>query len=135
MRAYSVDLRERVVASIQRGMSRSEAVTTFAVSLSSIKRWLGKERKGETLTPGQSPGRTPRLQSAELAVLRTRLEQAPDAILDAHTAWWNEQHPERPVSRATIDRAIKRLNWSRKKSPSPPASEISTPAMPSGNNC
>src|SRR3712207_5096025 len=133
MRAYSVDLRERVLAALDRGMSRAEAMTTFAVSLSTIKRWVHLRRTGASLTPGRSPGRTPRLTTGDLAALRTRLEVAPDATLDAHTTWWNEQHPERPVSRATIDRAITRLGWSRKKRRSRPASVMILPGLPFKN--
>jgi transposase len=135
MRAYSVDLRERVVAAIERGMSRGEAVTTFAVSLSSIKRWLAKERSGQALTPGRSPGRPRRLGSNELELLRIRLQAAPDATLDAHTAWWNEQYSEQAVARATLDRAITRLGWSRKKSLSAPANETTRHEPPSASCC
>jgi transposase len=135
MRAYSVDLRERVVAALERGMSRSEAVTTFAVSLSSIKRWEAKARSGASLTPGRSPGRTPRLGKAERAELLTRLQAAPDATLEAHTTWWNTQHPERPVARSTIDRMITRLGWSRKKRVSAPASATRTREPLSVNDC
>lgn len=119
------------MAALKRGMSRSEAVTTFAVSLSSIKRWLAKERQGEPLTPGSSPGRPRRFTTSELELLRSRLQAFPDATLDAHTTWWNQQHPEHPVARATIDRAFSRLGWSRKKRLFVPASETSKPEPPS----
>ncbi|MCG8353905.1 MAG: IS630 transposase-related protein [Chloroflexales bacterium] len=44
MKPYSVDLRERVLAAIDRGMARSEVVSTFDVSLASLKRWLASRR-------------------------------------------------------------------------------------------
>ncbi|HEU5098378.1 MAG TPA: IS630 transposase-related protein [Roseiflexaceae bacterium] len=44
MRAYSLDLRERVLAALEGGMSRNEVSTTFKVSLSTIKRWLARRR-------------------------------------------------------------------------------------------
>ncbi len=133
MRAYSIDLRERVLAALDRGMSRAEAMTTFVVSLSTIKRWVHLRRTGASLTTGRSPGRTPRITTDDRAALRTRLEVVPDATLDAHTTWWNELHPERPVSRATIDRAITRLGWSRKKRRSRPASVMTLPEPPFEN--
>jgi transposase len=37
---YSLDLRERVVAAVTRGMSRQEAAERFDVSLSSPTRWM-----------------------------------------------------------------------------------------------
>lgn len=115
MRAYSLDLRQRVLAALERGMSRAEAVTTFGVSLSTIKRWVARQRSGISLVPGHSPGRSLALGDAELSTLQTRLQAAPDATLDAHLHWWNTLHPQRPISRATLDRAITRLGWSRKK--------------------
>jgi transposase len=131
MRAYSVDLRERVLAALDRGMARAEAVTTFAVSLSTIKRWGQLRRAGVSLTPRRSPGRSPCLTATALAELRMRLVAAPDATLDAHTTWWNEHHAEHPVSRATLDRGITRLGWSRKKRRSGPASEMTRRVPPS----
>ena len=116
MRAYSLDLRERVLAALDRGMSRAEAVTTFVVSHATIKRWLARQRSGLSLLPGHSPGRSLALGDAELSSLQTRLEAASDATLDAHLDWWNTQHPDHTISRATLDRAITRLGWSRKKS-------------------
>ena len=49
MRAYSVDLRERVVAAVDRNMPRTEVATTFGVSLATIKRWLVRRRTTGTL--------------------------------------------------------------------------------------
>jgi hypothetical protein len=96
-------------------MSRRAAAATFAVRRSSIKRWLGTARTGATRAPGRSPGRPPRFDPHDRDVLRARLEAAPDATLDAHVAWGNPQHPDRPVARAPLDRAITRRGWSRKQ--------------------
>jgi transposase len=134
MRAYSLDLRHRVLAALARGVSRAEAVTTFAVSHSTIKRWVARQRSGLSLVPGRSPGRSLALGDAELAFLLTRLEAAPDATLDAHLDWWNTQHPDHTISRATLDRAITRLGWSRKKSRSARVSVTRLHGRPSESN-
>src|SRR5215211_9136883 len=133
MRAYSLDLRERVLAALDRGMPRAAAVTTFTVSLATIKRWLARRRAGQSLAPRSSPGRAHIIPAAELPALRARLEVAPDASLAAHMHWWNQAHPKRPVSHATIDRAIARLDWTRKKRLSPPASATKRRARRSAN--
>ena len=49
MKAYSLDLRTRVLAAIDGGMSRADAVCTFHVSLGSIKRWLHLRQTSGTL--------------------------------------------------------------------------------------
>ena len=86
-------------------MSHRAVAATFAVRLSSITRWPGTARTGATLAPGRSP----RFDQHDPDVLRARLEAAPDAARDVHAAWRNRQHPDRPVARATLDRAITRL--------------------------
>ncbi len=43
MSGYSLDLRERVLAAVARGMPRQEVLTTFAISSGSLKRWLAKQ--------------------------------------------------------------------------------------------
>ena len=40
MKTYSQDLRERMLAAVDRGVDRAEAVRVFEVSLATLKRWL-----------------------------------------------------------------------------------------------
>jgi transposase len=42
MKAYSSDLRERVVRAVDQGKSRSEIVSMLGVSLATIKRYLNQ---------------------------------------------------------------------------------------------
>jgi len=60
MRAYSEDLRKKIVAAIERGMPKAQAARTFDMSLSSLKRYARRVRQGDSLTPKKSPGRPPR---------------------------------------------------------------------------
>jgi transposase len=59
MGAYSKDLRLKVLAAVDRGVPRKEAVGTFGVSLATLKRWLKRRNEGEDLAPKPSPERTP----------------------------------------------------------------------------
>jgi len=47
MKAYSVDLREKIVSAVRRGMSKAQAARTFGVNATSVKRYvkLTEERK------------------------------------------------------------------------------------------
>src|SRR6266511_2935632 len=56
MKAYSVDLRQRVLAALDRGMPRSEVLTTFQVSLASLKRWHAARRDTGDFTPQHPSG-------------------------------------------------------------------------------
>ena len=51
MKPYSEDLRERVVAAVERGTKRSAGVETFAVSLPTLKRWVKQRRETGALVP------------------------------------------------------------------------------------
>ena len=73
MRAYSEDLRKKIVAAIeQRGMSKAEAARTFDVSLSSVKRYARTVRQGDSLTPKWGAGRPRKLDKGAQALLPTR---------------------------------------------------------------
>ena len=114
MKAYSLDLRTRVLAAIDGGMSRTDAVCTFRVSLGSIKRWLKMRQSRGSLAPRERTGKTASISAAQMATLRFQLEQFPDASLAEHAQRWNADHAT-SLSQWTLGRAIRRLGWSRKK--------------------
>ena len=114
MKAYSLDLRTRVLAAIDGGMSRADVARTFQVSLGSIKRWLRQRQINGALAPKPRPGQSATITQAQEALLRFQLEQFPDATLPEHAARWNADHGT-SLSAWTLGRAIRRLGWSRKK--------------------
>ena len=116
MRAYSEDLRLRIVAAVDGGMPRSEAARTFGVGRATVKRYLALRRETGALAPRPRRGPPPIKTSALREALPARLEAAPDATLAEHCAWYEETSGVR-VSGATMSRVIaKRLGWTRKKS-------------------
>jgi transposase len=114
MKAYSLDLRTRVLAAIDGGMSRADAVHTFQVSLGSIKRWLRMRQRCGSLAPKPRKGKTASISATQLPTLRFQLDQFPDASLAEHAQRWNADHAT-TLSQWTLGRAIRRLGWSRKK--------------------
>jgi transposase len=114
MKAYSLDLRTRVLAAIDGGMSRAAAVRTVQVSLGSIKRWLHLRQTSGTLAPRPRKGKTASISAAQFPTLRFQLEQFPDVSLAEHARRWNADHAT-DLSAWTLGRAIRRLGWSRKK--------------------
>ena len=65
-RPYSVDLRERVVAAVERdGMSRREAAAHFSVAVSTAVDWLARFRRTGSVAPGQMGGHKPRTLSGK----------------------------------------------------------------------
>ena len=60
-RAYSMDLRERVVAAVaQEGLSRRQAAARFGVSDSTAINWLKRVATTGSVAPGQIGGHKPR---------------------------------------------------------------------------
>lgn len=116
MTAYSIDLRERVLAALDRGMPRSEVVTTFEVSLASLKRWHATRRDtGDFAPKPPAGGPAPKLSTADDEELRAQVAAFPDATLAEHAARWNSNHSI-SISQWTIGRAFRRLKLTRKKS-------------------
>ncbi len=132
MKAYSIDLREHVLRAVDQGHSRAEIVQLFGVSLSTLKRYLKQRREQGHVRPKAIPGRTPKKQAQLQAGLEGQLRTHDDATLEQHCALWEQTHGER-VSRWTMSRAIKRLDWTRKKSHWQPASATRRSARPGGS--
>jgi transposase len=114
MKAYSEDLRWRVVRALDQAMPREEAARVFDVSVRTIKRWV--KQRGETggLAPRPVPGPVAVKRLALEAALPARLGERGDATLEEHCAWWREETGG-AVSTATMSRAIAALGWTRKK--------------------
>src|SRR5215210_5445687 len=82
MKAYSKDLRLKVLDALDRGMDRREVVRVFGVSLPSIKRWLKMRREQGDVQPRPIPG-PPAVKGAMLAEwLPSQLESNPDLTLE-----------------------------------------------------
>lgn len=114
MRAYSQDLRQRIVQAVDQGKPQAEVVKTFHVSLSTIKRYLKLRRETGDIKPKTIPGRPSKKGAALQAGLLSQLEAHSDATLAEHCQFWEATHGIH-MSSATMSRAIKRLNWTRKK--------------------
>jgi transposase len=81
MNGYSEDLRCRVVSAVEGGMSKSQGARTFSVSLSSVKRYVNKAQRGESLAPKESPGSAPKLGEKARKLLEDDLGECPFASL------------------------------------------------------
>src|SRR5215218_3147752 len=116
MSGYSEDLRRRVVSAVEGGMSKARAAHTFSVSLSSVKRYLGKAERGESLAPKKRPGCAPKLDEKARRLLAADLEERPYLTLQERRDYI-EAMTGLAVSRSTMCRAIARIGSTRKKQP------------------
>ncbi len=116
MKAYSSDLRERVVAAVDRGMPKAEVAEAFGVSARSVDRYLELRRETGSLAPRRIPGR-PSVKGAALAGgLLGHMRERADATIPELCELWASTG-ELAVGEATMSRALKKLGWTRKKRP------------------
>src|SRR3712207_5932966 len=87
MVGLSMDLRERVVAAVDTGMTQGRAAERFVVSVTSVERYLARRRASGSLAPTvQRHGPLPVKRDRLHAWLPARLEVAADATLAEHAA-------------------------------------------------
>jgi putative transposase len=80
-RAYSNDLRERVVAAVEAGESCRVVATRFGVAVSSVVKWHQRYRRSGSVAPGKMGGhRRPLLEPYRDFIIE-RLRQVPHLTL------------------------------------------------------
>jgi transposase len=114
MKAYSEDLRERVIRAVEAGRPREAVATRFEVSVPTIERWVRLKRDTGGLARRPVPGPAAVKTVGLLAALPGRLAEHADATLEEHCSWWRGVSGFE-VSTATMSRALARLGWTRKK--------------------
>ena len=130
MKAYSLDLRTRVVHAVAAGQRRADVAQRFQVGLATVQRWVTQHAATGSLAPKPIPGRPRAIGPAAQAALREQVAAQPDATLAEHCTQWAKPHGVE-VSLATMCRALQQLGWPRKKRFSTPASKT-RPPVPSG---
>jgi transposase len=114
MRAYSIDLRERIVRAIERGERQTVVAQTFGVGVATVRRYVTQQRLTGSLAPKRHAGPALRIGPADQPALQAQVHATPDATLGEHCAEWERTHGVR-VSSPTMCRALARLGWPLKK--------------------
>lgn len=113
MKAYSQDLRLRIVRAVDSGMTKAATARLFDVGLSTVKRYLS-QRTADSEQPKGVPGPKPRIGPDDFAAVASQVDATPDATLFEHAAAWQKARGVR-VSQWTMGRVIRRLELTRKK--------------------
>lgn len=122
MQAYSTDLCERVATARASGGTLAAVAARFGVSVSFVHKLAQRQRtRGSVAALPHRGGPAPLLTDAAQQVLVACLCQQPDATLDELRVWLAAVGGP-AVSRATLGRAVQRLDWRRKKNTSTPLS-------------
>ncbi len=111
-KGHSIDLRERVVGTLDEGLSKRAAHQLFHISRSTIDHWLALREQTGTLAP--RPMRRTRCCQLEGAVFQEFVRRHAHCTLgEMAVAWHQEQGAV--LSAMSFSRALRRLGWTRKK--------------------
>jgi putative transposase len=111
-RAYSLHLRERVVAAMRGGLSSYEAAAHYQVSQLSAQRWFNRALSQGSPAPLPVDGRRGFLLADKLDWITRRLAEAPDTKLRGCNTW--SQHRGMATSSCwTISAATKARTCAR----------------------
>lgn len=95
MKAYSLDLRERVLAARQAGATEPAVAAQFRVSVSFVAKLVHRQRtEGTVAARAGGRGPAPHLKPAGRSQLADCLRQTPDATLDELRTWLVALGPE-----------------------------------------
>ena len=122
MKAYSQDLRQRILQTVDEGKTQAQAACLLKVSETTVKRYVRQRRERGHVRPKPIPGRPPTKRAPLEAQLQPQLEKQPDATLQEHCDTW-EAKAGIKISISTMSRAIQHLQWTRKKKYSKPVKE------------
>ena len=75
MKAYSIDLRKKIVQSVRKGVSKSETARRFDVNRSTVQRYIKRLDEEGSLAPTKRPGSRPKLDESALLLLEQDLER------------------------------------------------------------
>ena len=112
-RAYSLDLRDRVVASVAGGQTCRAVAASFAVSVASVVKWSQRARTTGSAAPGKMGGYRPFLLAKHRVWLLARIAERPDLTL--HALLGELAARDVAVSCDTLWRFLKREGISFKK--------------------
>lgn len=113
-KAYSCDLRERVIEAVETGASRREAAERFEVSVSSAIKWLQRWQGERSAAPKARGGSTSPLEEFATEIFALNAEQ-PDLTLEETLAELRKQRIR--TSRSSLWRFFDRHNITLKKKP------------------
>jgi transposase len=115
MKAYSIDLREKIVNVYeQENTSIRKVADRFKVSKAFVQKLLKQKSTVGHLQPSKQGGSLKSILSACDRQLKLMVDSYPDATLNEYCEYWRETYNQW-VSNSTMCRALLRLQLTRKK--------------------
>ena len=117
MRAYSLDLRTRVVSAVDKQIgTQKEGASLFGVGGTFLKQLLRQRRQSGTLAPqSHGGGHVPKLAGPQREVVRSLIVQEQNDATLAEVQAYVASKLGVEVSQATVSRVLQSLDLPRKK--------------------
>ncbi len=114
-RAFSDDLRSRVLAASRHGMSARSAAARFGIGISTAIAWIASARQGQ-MTPAKQGRRGGSRLDAHEDYLFGMIEEAKDVTLNEMVLRLAEQRAV-SIGRSGLDVWLRKRGWTFKKRP------------------
>jgi transposase len=116
MKAYSLDLRQKIVDAYAEGnSSQRQLAKQFRVALSFVEKLLKQYRETGSIAPKKRVNQTPtKLNNEQLKVLEQLVEETNDATLEELRDLLEQKTGVR-IGRSTVDRMLRKLDLTVKK--------------------
>jgi transposase len=129
MRAYSSELRERVLKAVDQGYHRNAIIRLLGVSRATIKRYLKQWRETATIQARSHPGRPAKKSVALRERMGHLVQERSDARLEDDCQIWEHRWGVK-VSQASMSRPMRSAGDTRKKRQWQPANRTSRSERP-----
>jgi len=119
---YSMDLRERVVAAIDGGMSTRQAAARFSIGIATAGTWARLKRATGDVRPAKQGKPKGSVLDAHADFILGRLAEAPDTTLDEMVERLREERSI-TIVRTAVWKFLNRRGQTHKKRPLMPVSK------------
>lgn len=114
MKSYSLDLREKIIASHQEGVSIRKLAKQFRVSRGMVWNLIKLKRKTGSIEPKKATGGKPSQLKGKEQELSAMVKEYSDYTLEEYCEYWDEQTGVR-VSASTMCTELQKIRWTIKK--------------------
>ena len=114
-RAYSGDLRGKVLDAVASGMSARAAGERFGIGVATAVLWVRRHRQGGETGPRVRGGRRGSRLDTHAAFIEGMIEDQPDVTLDEMVERLSGQ--EIAISRSALGAWLRKRHWTFKKRP------------------
>ena len=113
MKAFSLDLRQRVIHALTQGHTQKQVAQRFAISLSSVTRWAKQFRETNHLSVKPIPGRPKAINQTQRKIIEELVATQKNHTL-ATLGQALQQHGHN-ISKSVLHRELIQLGLSHKK--------------------